>query len=127
MKVRNNIEVTNIDGIKYSGQVNVKILSGNKVISEKTYHNSGRETLFRFLCNALSGHYIERQRPCQLKLFVYPPALTAGDKPSDFDWETAFDSPGTDIPTGITPFIMYDTTPVVTRKQLEDSATYKVT
>ena len=126
MKIKNNIAVAKVEGLNYSGQIVVKVLSGNKVISKHTYHNSGRETLFKFLSLALSGNYIERQRPCQIKLFLYTPALQVGDAPTNFDWETAFETDLT-TPKGITPFITYDTTPVVSRKQLDDYATYRTT
>lgn len=125
MKIKNDITVAKIDGLNYSGQLVVKILSGNKVISTQTYHNNGRETLFKFLCNALAGNYIERQRPCQIKLFSYSSALKTNSTPSDFNWETAFEDES--APTGITPFRDYDIVPVISKTQLDNYATYKTT
>lgn len=125
MKVKNNIAIKQVDGINYSGQVVVKILSGNKVISKHTYHNNGRETLYKFLCNALAGNYIERQRPCCIKLFKYASAFGENNKPSNFIWDEAFDN--TDAPKSITPFKDYDVVPVISRIELDDYATYKTT
>ena len=112
------------DFIDYSGHVEVKLLRDRKIISSYKYHNNGRGKLFKFLCNALAGNYIERERPCQIRLFYYQNADIANPDinvaPSDFNWETLGDN---DL-TVASSFINYDTTPVLIRDSENDK--YKV-
>ena len=49
--------------IIYSGNVTVKKIRKGKVISVKQSHNSGYNSLFKFLLNCLAGNYIEASRP----------------------------------------------------------------
>lgn len=111
------------DFIDYSGHVEVKLLRDRKVISSYKYHNKGRGKLFKFLCNALAGNYIERERPCQIKLFYYQKADTTDTNtkvlPNNFNWEELGDN---DL-TAASTFINYDTAPVL----IKDENNYKVT
>lgn len=61
--------------ISYQGTVSVKIQRGNKVISSKTYHNSGMPNLFKFLANCLAGNINVNGKPVKIKLFEFPSAL----------------------------------------------------
>lgn len=55
--------------IGYAGTINAKIKRGDTIISEKQYHNQGRFTLFKFICDALAGNFNASLRPCKIKLF----------------------------------------------------------
>lgn len=123
--------VTNLTGdqtISYAGHVCVKVNHGNNTILTKHYHNSGMPNLFKFLCNCLAGEYTDKLRPCKIKLFSY----LAGDELPDeeksklenFNWVTNFSNPSIVDeklnpyrPVSATPFIVYDTTPVVMYKE----------
>lgn len=54
--------------IGYQGKINVKVQRGNKIVSSKTYHNTGSIKLFHFLCECLAGNYYEDLRPVRLRL-----------------------------------------------------------
>lgn len=60
--------------IIYSGNVIIKKIRNGKVISVKESHNSGYNSLFKFLLNCLAGDYIEASRP----QVVMPCRLTNG-------------------------------------------------
>ena len=77
--------------ISYQGRVSVKIQRGNKIISSKTYHNSGMPSLFKFLANCLAGNISANGRPVKIKLFEFPQGMltregSAGQKaPAEFN------------------------------------------
>lgn len=77
--------------IGYQGMVSVKIQRGNRIISSKTYHNSGMPSLFRFLANCLAGSVSANGRPVKIKLFEFPQGMltregSAGTKaPAEFN------------------------------------------
>jgi len=56
--------------IGYQGKLNVQVRRGDKVLSNKTYHNTGNINLFRFLCQCLAGNYREDLRPYKIALFA---------------------------------------------------------
>lgn len=60
---------SNTGGIKYQGKLDVQIQRGSKTISKKTYHNTGTNTLFKFLCDCIVGNYDKSSRPIQIKLY----------------------------------------------------------
>lgn len=60
--------------IIYSGNVIIKKIRNGKVISVKESHNSGYNSLFKFLLNCLAGNYIEASRP----QVIMPCRLTNG-------------------------------------------------
>lgn len=62
-----------MNNITYEGLVTVKLYNGKKLLSTKTYHNSGSPNLFKFLCQCIAGNYktADRLRPCMLKLFGF--------------------------------------------------------
>ncbi len=66
--------------ISYMGEVTIKLAHGKKVISSTKYHNSGMPGLFKFLCAALAGTYIDNLRPYQLKLYGFADDATADDE-----------------------------------------------
>ena len=112
------------DLIGYSGRVEVKLLRDRKLISSYKYHNKGRGKLFKFLCNALAGNYIERERPCQVKLF-YCKKADATDQnekvdPKAFNW----DAPDNEL-TAASSFVSYDAAPVLVKDDENDK--YKIT
>jgi len=109
-----DIKAIGTQPIGYQGKVSIKIQHGNKTISTRTYHNSGMPLLFKFLCSALSGDFLDGIRPCKIKLFYYPEA-EKGVTPEEFNWAYAFEADAENKPKGITPFITYETTPIVKR------------
>lgn len=54
--------------IGYEGKINVKVQRGTKTVSNKTYHNTGSNKLFHFLCECLAGNYYNDIRPVRIKL-----------------------------------------------------------
>ena len=66
---RTTIESKELDSISYAGKIKVSVERGNKTISTREYHNTGMPNLFKFLCNALAGNYLDNLRPVQIKLF----------------------------------------------------------
>jgi len=119
-----NVSLAGTQTFGYQGKITVKVQHGNKIIKTKEYHNNGTPLLFKFLCLALAGKYSDFLRPCKVKLFFFPGA--DGEQavsPKEFDWQTEFS--GTNCPRGATPFILYDTTPILERKH--DPERYQVT
>ena len=121
--INSSIEAKGIQPVKYQGTVSVKINHGNKTIFSRQYHNSGMPLLFKFLCSALSGEFFDTLRPCKIKLFYYPEADMGeqGVMPGEFHWDTAFERAESYRPKSLTPYITYDTTPVVKRIPDADS------
>lgn len=75
------------DAIRYKGNIKVSTATAaGKIISSKTYHNSGTKKLSKFLCHCLAGDYaaIDNMRPFKIGLFhVDEKAIT----PKDFENE----------------------------------------
>jgi len=67
-----------IEYLKYIGTINVKIVKGNKVYKQTTFHNSGRWPLFNTLAYCLSGEYANADdwRPLVLGLYSVPKNFT---------------------------------------------------
>lgn len=55
----------------YNGDIKIKIMDGNRIYSEKHYHNAGCRTLFNFFVDCLVGNYniAKSSRPCRIVLF----------------------------------------------------------
>jgi hypothetical protein len=70
-KINSSVSVEGTQNIDYSGKVAIKVVRGNKVITSRTYHNSGCPSLFKFLCNCLAGEFTHSLRPSKIKLFNY--------------------------------------------------------
>ena len=127
--IQQPITKTQIDGtqdISYAGKVSIKVQRGNKTILTKQYHNNGMPDLFKFLCQALAGTYNDELRPCKIKLFCYDEANSNQEntQPSQFDWqevftETSLIGSDTSKPRNASPFVLYDTTPVVTKREIK--------
>lgn len=56
---------------KYNGDIKIKLLDGDRIYSEKNYHNNGTIKLFNFFMDCLIGNYnvAKSSRPCRLVLF----------------------------------------------------------
>ena len=121
-----------IQTVKYSGKVKVCIQRGNRTIFTKQYNNSGLPNLFRFLALALSGNYTNQIMPSKLKLFgakTNVDMTSDSAKPNNFSWVNNF-SGEKPILEGLSPFINYDTTPLVEQKvdtQNKDLSYFDVT
>lgn len=104
--------------IGYQGKVSVKIQRGNKIISSKTYHNSGMPNLFRFLANCLAGSISTNGKPVKIKLFEFPSKLINRENsneiksPTEFNWNTIWGKDSS--PIVVSPFVSYDSLPLVT-------------
>ena len=117
---KKKVEQTNInkvDTISYQGSISVSVVNGNRLITKKKYHNKGMPNLFRFIANCLAGNKTESLRPTKIKLFNYKDAKDV--LPNNFEWNTAWT---TDTgPTVISPYIIYDATPVIEKDSKSDA------
>ena len=105
----------NTTNIGYFGEVTVQLKNGKKTISKYTYHNNGKNPLFKFIAEALAGNFNVENRPCKLKLF----SKTTNEDPSNPVFSTN---------THISQYIMYGLPPVPEIINSEDdTAGYKVT
>lgn len=110
-KIKGQIITQGSQGIGYQGKISIKIMRRNKVVKTLHYHNKGLLQLFKFIGYALAGTPIENLRPCKIKLYTFQ-----GNAPqlSSFNWKASFNGEsGTIIPEDVSPFIIYDTTPIV--------------
>lgn len=59
------------EGLKYSGDIEITIMDGNRPISKRKCHNTGCEKLFMFFANSLAGNWsaAKSSRPCKIVLF----------------------------------------------------------
>ena len=105
--------------IQYQGNVCVKTLHGNKVISTKNFKNAGLSNLFKFISHALAGNFYPELRPCKVKLYRYTNADNEDHKPSNFKWDGENGVWGSNQLRDVSPFVVYDATPVV---KLENSS-----
>lgn len=117
---KGDIHASGIQNIGYQGSVTVKVMHGNKVVKTREYHNSGMPQLFKFLCAALAGNYSEALRPCKIKLFYYPDASET--MPPAFNWTNAFLGDASIQPKAVTPFIVYDSTPIMRKVKDAEAA-----
>lgn len=101
-------EMNSKQSLSYEGKVTVKIQRSGKTISSKTYHNSGRLPLFKFLCNCLAGVYSEQNRPAKIKLFNYDYASAGKYDPAQFNWDNDINDAEV-----VTPFVTYTSSPVI--------------
>jgi len=111
--------------IGYQGHVTVSIQHGNRTIMTKTYHNSGMPNLFKFLAMALAGDNTNNLRPVKIKMFKYPGATwdttDGGQTAKGFSWTKAWTNTSDKSPTKklkpvqVSPFVLYDTAPIVTK------------
>lgn len=136
-------EDTTLNGtqsISYQGNIKLSINRGNKTIMTKNYHNAGMPNLFKFLANCLAGNISEFMRPVKIKLFDLPGAdtvngveSTARVTPNGFQWGKSWELSSGAGPQAITPYILYETTPTITKRHdekdlnNEDNEYYEVT
>ena len=120
-KQTNDLINTQNNSLAYQGKVKVQVAHGNQIISTKTYHNKGLPDLFKYLSHALAGAYYPTLRPCKVALFNYANSdSTQG--PEKFDWATATTS---NIFTSVSPYVVYDASPVVTVTAEGYATTYR--
>ena len=111
-------EVSNKQSFSYEGSVKMQIQRNGKTISTKTFKNSGRMPLFKFLCNCLAGVYSEQSRPVKLKLFNY----TGTRQPQLFEWDSEEIWQELEVAS---PFVNYTSSPVV--KEDAENGNYSAT
>lgn len=112
-KVVEKVAASEIQSLQYQGDVCIKVLHGNKVISTEHFKNAGLPNLFKFIGHALAGTLYPELRPCKIKLFRYTKADNGENTPNTFKWSGtggAFET--TDL-REVSPFVVYDATPVV--------------
>lgn len=72
------------EGLRYSGDVEITLMDGDRVVSKRKCHNTGCKKLFMFFANSLSGDWsaARTSRPCKIVLFKTgdDEALYDGDK-----------------------------------------------
>lgn len=110
------------DSLTYQGKVLFQVLHGNKVISTKQYSNNGLPDLFKFIGFALAGSYYASLRPCKVALYD---CITTGDPygdPTKFDWNDYLGHGALEI---ISPYVVYDATPVVKATKDGYSTTFR--
>jgi len=64
--------------LKYSGDITITLMDGDRVISKKKCHNTGCAKLFMFFTSCLAGEWsaAKSARPCKLVLFDKNPDET---------------------------------------------------
>lgn len=118
-KTTNSIAV---NSTKYQGKITVSLKHGKRVLSTKTYHNSGMPNLFKFIASAISGNSTTALRPTKIKLFKFPKADAANNTvlPKNFVWTDPDNwDPDNGGMVAISPYVLYSTTPIVKRVENE--------
>lgn len=111
---------TQINSLAYQGKVTFQVMRGNKIINTKKYLNSGLPDLFRYIGHALAGTVYSALRPCKIALFN---CNTGGVlDPANFNWDTAQNR---GLLTPISPYVVYDATPVVLSTATGYSTTFR--
>ncbi len=110
------IKAVGTQQISYQGTIALAVRHGNRTLYTREYHNSGLPNLFKFLALALAGNASLATRPVKIRLYNYAPAeedpeSTAYVSPNNFKWSNSF--VGNVKPDPASPFIQYDTTPVI--------------
>ena len=121
-KVVEKVAASENQTLQYQGNICVKTLHGNKVISTKYFKNAGLPNLFKFISHALAGTFYPELRPCKIKLFRFTNADNENNSPTNFNWETAWQS---NQLKDVSPFVVYDTTPVVKLESGEYKTTFR--
>lgn len=127
-KAQEDIVNNSVQQIGYQGTVTITLKHGNRTISTKKYHNSGMPNLFKFLATTVAGNKAPSLRPVKIKLFRYPAADVAQSQvdryvsPTNFKWATAWDDHSLQ-PVSASPYVMYDTTPVIKYTKNEQTST----
>lgn len=109
-KAVEKVAASEIQNIKYQGNVCVKTMHGNKIINTKHFKNAGLPNLFKFISHALAGSFYPELRPCKVKLYRYTNADNEDHKPANFNWEESWNK---NQLRETSPFVVYDATPVV--------------
>lgn len=100
--------VSGTQNIGYQGKINLSVKHGNRTIINKSFSNSGRCKLFKFIASCLAGSLSQQAKPVKIKLFSYPGELRM---PNEFSWhdDSAY-------LTEVSPYILYDTAPTIRLK-----------
>lgn len=107
--------------IEYQGKLCVKVMCGNKVVSTKSFTNTGLDNLFKFLAHSLAGSFYPDLRPCKIKLYNFLGAYgEASESPDAFKFDTTSNQL-----EEASPYVMYDATPIVSKDST--SGNYKTT
>ena len=64
------------DSIQYSGSLEVSIVDSGRVLSKKTYHNTGCINLFHSIAAAIGGNYSEAGSMRPYKLIAFKQGAT---------------------------------------------------
>ena len=96
--------------LSYQGNICIKTLRGNKVISTKNLKNAGLPDLFKFLSYALAGKFYPDMQPCKIKLYNF--TNTEGVTPANFASNLNSEEVEPFIKEA-SPYVIYDATPVV--------------
>ena len=107
------LAASELQTLSYQGNVCVKTMHGNKVINTKHFKNAGLPNLFKFISHALAGNFYPELRPCKVKLYRYTNADNGSNSPTNFKWDGVGGAWGTNQLKDVSPFVVYDATPVV--------------
>ena len=108
--------------LSYQGNICIKTLRGNKVISTKNLKNAGLPDLFKFLSYALAGKFYPDMQPCKIKLYNF--TNTEDVTPATFANNLNSETLVRPFLKEASPYIFYDATPVVEKTS---SNTYTTT
>ena len=106
----------NTNTLNYSGDITLKILDGDRVISTKEYHNTGTQKLFNFFGSCLRGEFRAAKsiRPCRVILFEAGTGEIKDSVPTAEYWNKN---------TKASTAVYYDSTPVVLDTEDGDGTT----
>lgn len=70
-EVEQEISSYSLQHLSYSGEVTLSIVNNKKIILRKTFHNAGKENLFKFLATCLAGNYAiaKTLQPVKIRLY----------------------------------------------------------
>ena len=63
--------INKLSAISYNGQVTIKAVDGKRVLYSSRSHNTGKQKLFDFLANCLTGDFVAAKSamPCRIACF----------------------------------------------------------
>ena len=121
-KAVEKVAASETQNLKYQGNICVKTLHGNKVISTKYFKNAGLPNLFKFISHALAGNFYPELRPCKIQLFRFADADNENNSPANFKWNEVWQ---TNKLKEASPFVVYDATPAVKLENGEYKTTFR--
>ena len=101
--------------ISYRGELTVKQLNGKSVTKVMNFHNTGRLSLFRFICEALAGNLNNTIRPCKIALFTKEKNDTEEKYDNESTWKF-------DDNLRVTNYVIYSSTAIASKVSDNEAA-----